>query len=77
MLQIIPCIPAEWDTYALHYRFGESMYHIKISRALPGTVSAGTGTTLDGIELADNAIPLNDDQREHVVEITVPRDTPG
>ncbi len=48
------------------------------SRTLqPGTVAAGIRTTLDGIELADNAIPLNDDHREHVVEVIVPRDAQG
>ncbi len=77
MLQIVPCIPDEWDTYALHYRFGETMYHIKVSHALPGTVATGSRTTLDGIELLDNSIPLNDDHVEHVVVITVPRDAQG
>ncbi len=76
-LKIVPCMPAEWDTYALHYRFGETTYDITVSHALPGASAAGTRTTLDGIELADNAIPLNDDRLEHVVKVTVPRDAQG
>jgi cellobiose phosphorylase len=75
-LKIVPCIPGEWDTYALHYRFGETLYHIKVSHTPPGTVAAESRTTLDGVEIGDNAIPLNDDHREHFVEITVPRDAP-
>ena len=76
-LRIIPCMPHAWDTYALHYRHGETMYHIQVSHALPGTLVTESRTTLDGIELRDSAIPLTDDHREHVVEITVPRNAPG
>jgi cellobiose phosphorylase len=76
-LQIVPCIPAEWDTYTLHYRFGETMYHIKVSHGLPGSVATASRTTLDGIELRDNSIPLNDDRVEHVVVVTIPRAAQG
>jgi cellobiose phosphorylase len=76
-LQIVPCMPQEWETYALHYRFGETTYQIRVSRGQPGTSTTGSRMTLDGIELADNVIPLTDDQREHVVEVTVPRDAQG
>ena len=29
-LHIEPCIPADWETYKMHYRYRETMYHISI-----------------------------------------------
>jgi cyclic beta-1,2-glucan synthetase len=70
-LHITPCMPDEWDTYALRYRFGETMYRITVSRRQPEAGVTGLRTTLDGIDLGSSGIALADDRREHVVEVTV------
>jgi cyclic beta-1,2-glucan synthetase len=70
-LYITPCMPDEWDTYALRYRFGETMYRITVSRGQPQAGVTGLRTTLDGIDLGSSGIALADDRREHVVEVTV------
>jgi cellobiose phosphorylase len=73
MLHIAPCMPDAWDTYAMRYRFGETLYDIRVSRESAGADVTGVRTTLDGVLLGDTGIPLADDRREHVVEVTVPR----
>jgi cellobiose phosphorylase len=70
-LRIAPCMPDEWDSYALRYRFGETLYHITVQRGPSEAGIAGIRTTLDGAQCGDEGIPLADDHREHVVEVTV------
>ena len=67
-LRIAPCVPADWDSYTIHYRYRETVYHITIRRvgAASGQVSR---VTVDGAERPDTRIPLVDDRREHFVEV--------
>ena len=77
-LYLAPCIPAEWATYKIHYRYRETVYHISVKRVLE-TSSHAIRVILDGTEVSgagiDDAgrpqgmIPLVDDQREHYVEV--------
>ncbi|WP_273209163.1 GH36-type glycosyl hydrolase domain-containing protein [Marinobacter subterrani] len=70
-LRIAPCVPAEWDSYKIHYRYRDTVYHITISRRgeASGQVSRVTRVTLDGAEQADMRIPLTNDRGEHFVEV--------
>ncbi|WP_409522998.1 GH36-type glycosyl hydrolase domain-containing protein [Nitrincola sp. MINF-07-Sa-05] len=69
-LRIVPCIPADWDSYKIHYRFHDTLYHIHIKRV--GTTSGQvTRVMLDGTECHDMRIPLLDDRREHFVEVDI------
>jgi len=77
-LRIAPCIPGHWESYKIHYRYRETVYHITVRRVgeKPEQVS---GVTVDGVVLegvgVDGAgrprgiIPLVDDRREHQVEV--------
>ena len=68
-LRFAPCLPADWETFKLHYRYRETVYHITVVQ-----VRAGTGemsVTLDGVEQPDKTIPLADDRREHVAEVRI------
>jgi cellobiose phosphorylase len=77
-LYLAPCIPAQWATYKIHYRFRETVYHISVKRVVETSTHA-IRVTLDGTEVSgagiDDAgrpqgmIPLVDDQREHYVEV--------
>jgi cyclic beta-1,2-glucan synthetase len=31
-LRIAPCVPADWDSYKIHYRYRETVYHITVRR---------------------------------------------
>ncbi|PYK80820.1 MAG: hypothetical protein DME38_01960, partial [Verrucomicrobia bacterium] len=65
-LRIIPRFPAGWNSYKIHYRHRQTVYHITINR-LPAD---GTGElSLDGQTVAEETIPLTDDHVEHFVEL--------
>lgn len=79
-LCITPCIPDHWDSYKIHYRYRETVYHITIRRIgeksehvirvmLDGTVVNGAG--VDEAGRAQGMIPLVDDHREHHVEVNL------
>jgi cellobiose phosphorylase len=66
-LRFAPCLPADWETFKLHYRYRETVYHITVSQTRAGT--GGMNVMLDGVEQPDKTIPLADDRQEHVVEV--------
>jgi cyclic beta-1,2-glucan synthetase len=67
-LRIAPRVPADWDSYKIHYRYRETVYHITVKRI--GEPSAQvTRVTVDGTECLDTRIPLVDDRQQHFVEV--------
>jgi cyclic beta-1,2-glucan synthetase len=66
-LRLAPCLTADWQTFRIHYRYRETVYHIAVSQT-----RAGMRMTVDGVERPDGAIPLVDDRRDHFVEVSVP-----
>jgi len=66
-LKIEPCIPREWNGFLVHYRFRETVYHIKFNRTGPGCNV--NNVMLDGIVQEDKRVPLTDDHLEHDVLI--------
>jgi cellobiose phosphorylase len=68
-LQFTPCIPAEWKSFRLHYRYRETFYHITVTRAGPGCKVVSM--TVDGLVQRNGAVQLVDDRKEHLVEIAL------
>ena len=77
-LRIAPCIPAHWESYKVHYRYRDTLYHITIKCSgekwehmirvtMDGTMLSGAGE--DGAGRPQGVIPLVDDHREHYVEV--------
>ena len=66
-LHFAPCIPAGWKSFMLHYRYLETFYHIRVERT--GVGSRVARVMVDGLEQKDGAVHLNDDRKEHNVEI--------
>jgi len=77
-LRLTPCIPADWQTYKIHYRYRETVYHINVRRVaeepervirvtLDNAVVNGTG--VDRAGRPQGLIPLMDDHQEHYVEV--------
>jgi len=62
-----PCLPADWEGFTVHYRYRETVYHIKVVQGRAGE-DAG-GVTVDGIVQQEQSIPLTDDHREHFVSV--------
>ena len=71
VLQVAPCLPPDWTTCTLSYRFGETQYRIVVTQGHGVGSSPGRMVTLDGIEQADGCIPLVDDHREHAVSVDI------
>ena len=71
-LRFTPCLPADWETFKIRYRFRETHYHICVVQlqAADSTIEV----TVDGVEQRDGAVSLVDDRLEHVVEVRVRRD---
>ncbi len=79
-LRFAPCLPAEWKSYKVRYRYRDTVYHIEVRQVAAGTGGSGntggTSVTLNGAVLAGDALPLIDDRREHTVVVTVPAPSP-
>jgi cellobiose phosphorylase len=67
-LKINPSIPKDWTHYQIHYRFGESLYHILVKQQNNGK-SDPNKITMDGKALKDGLIPLKDDGQTHEVVV--------
>ncbi len=66
-LQLEPCIPAEWDSFKIHYRYRSTLYHIYILQVAAS--GKGMTMTVDSEQQNDNVISLVDDHAEHTVEV--------
>jgi cellobiose phosphorylase len=64
-----PCLPSDWKSFKVHYRFRETMYQIDVLQTC--ALSGGMTVTLDGIDQENEAIPLVDDRRMHSVEVKI------
>ncbi len=74
-LRIAPHMPAHWDSYKVHYRFRNTVYHIDIKRAAAGSDQVRP-ILLDGVPVdvtvhPQGTIPLTDDRVEHFAELEV------
>jgi cyclic beta-1,2-glucan synthetase len=71
VLSIDPCIPRNWPSYSMEFRYHSSTYKIKVEN--PSSVSKGVALTeLDGKILAGAAsIPLVDDGRVHQLRVVL------
>jgi cyclic beta-1,2-glucan synthetase len=68
-LHVEPCLPADWEGFTVHYRYRETIYHIKI---VQGHAGEDEGSMIfDGVVQREHTIPLVDDHSEHFVEVIV------
>ena len=66
ILSFTPCLPEEWKTFKVHFRYLNTMYHIVF------TQKDGTELmmdTRDGAKQENNMITLTDDRAEHNIQI--------
>ncbi len=68
-LSFSPCVPADWQSFRLHYRHGQTGYHITVQRA-PAADSASR-LTIDNVEQPGQSIELIDDGQEHTVVLAL------
>jgi cellobiose phosphorylase len=64
-----PCVPPEWPSFKIDYRYKETVYHIEI---IPVADAQDHAAKLDGVEQPKGVIKLIDDKGQHVVSIKCP-----
>lgn len=64
-LEFRPCLPADWPSVTVHYRFGDSVYHIHYAQV--GLQKQEL--YLDGVMQQDLFITLKNDRQEHEVKL--------
>ena len=69
-LRLAPRLPKTWATFKIHYRYRQTVYHITITRIAADSADANR-LSLDGQEISGQTVPLQDDRREHTVELKV------
>jgi cellobiose phosphorylase len=67
-LHFSPCLPGGWESFTVHYRHRETVYHVTVIQQGEG---GAAGVVVDGVEQAGRAVSLVDDHREHSVEVRV------
>ena len=69
VLQFQPHIPSRWDSFKVHYRYKETVYHIVLTKT--GTGEGIAEVTVDGVKQEEKNIRLTDDRKEHEVEVAM------
>jgi len=68
-LRITPCMPPDWDSYSMVYRFGDTPYKIELKRSTED--DSVTNICVDGHKISAMGIPLLDDQQVHHVKVSI------
>ena len=67
ILTLNPCIPPEWENYFIQYKFGNSIYNIKIKNI--EKTNCIQKMLLNNEEIPENQIKLQDNNRINDIEI--------
>jgi cyclic beta-1,2-glucan synthetase len=62
-----PCVPANWESFEIDYRYNNTTYHIKVMI----TKQQSASVKVDGLLQGDQVVKLVDDNKDHNVEIVV------
>ncbi|MBI2425936.1 MAG: cyclic beta 1-2 glucan synthetase [Candidatus Hydrogenedentes bacterium] len=62
-----PCLPADWPSFKVHYRYRETCYHITVRNG--GGGNTVNQVRIDGSVHTEMTLPLVDDHIDHEVEI--------
>ena len=75
VLRFTPCIPEDWNTYSINYRFGQTHYQIEVLQTWfdDPTTSERVTITVDKLDQGSHGITLIDDQQEHIVKVNINR----
>ncbi len=68
-LRFEPCLPKEWDSFMVHYRYRETIYHITVLQLRDNSMAS---VIVDGALQSRNEISFVDDRQEHKVEVRIP-----
>lgn len=63
-----PCLPVEWDSIKVYYRYGETMYHITMQQK---KTTGEMAVVIDGLVQDDATVLLADDKKVHDVLVAI------
>ncbi len=69
-LEIHPCIPDSWKEYQINYRFGQTLYHIRVENP-QGENNEVSQITVNGEKTSELRILLQDDGKKREVIVTM------
>ena len=67
-LYVSPCFPEDWNSFKVHYRFCETVYHITVSQSADH--EGEPKLIADGNPQDEKFVNLTNDGQEHFVELT-------
>jgi cellobiose phosphorylase len=70
-LYIEPCLPSDWVSFKIHYRYRETIYRITLTQLYENV--SKQNLILDGVASQNRFIRLVDDRQEHVAEVKLYR----
>ncbi|MEB0032163.1 hypothetical protein QN372_15500 [Undibacterium sp. RTI2.1] len=68
-LHFSPCVPAEWKSFDVRYRYRETVYHITV--LLIDGADGKAMLTVDGVAQSGAAIHLVNDREKHMVDLRI------
>jgi cellobiose phosphorylase len=72
-LTINACVPDDWDSYGIDYRYGDTIYRIMITQTRGNGSPGACRFRLDGVDLPEAVLTLVDDRQEHRIEVMLSR----
>jgi cellobiose phosphorylase len=74
LLRIAPCIPKDWKSFKIHYRYHETMYDITVIQT---SADERQGITVNGVAVSGASITLVNDALVHSVEVRMAQRAPA
>jgi cyclic beta-1,2-glucan synthetase len=66
-LRFNPCLPADWRSFKVHYRYQDTLYHITILQS--EATHRVQRIAVDGVQQPNTTITLNNDRQDHQVVV--------
>ncbi len=70
-LTITPCLPKDWPSCALNYRYGQTVYRIVVKQLVVNDEKRLAILILDGVPQSGDVVTLIDDQQDHQIDLTL------
>jgi cyclic beta-1,2-glucan synthetase len=67
-LSFTPCLPPDWPSFSLSYRYRDTTYEITVRQ---GGAADGVRVVVDGVEQHEPSIRLIDDRQPHTAEVEI------
>jgi len=69
ILRISPCLPQDWKTYTISYRYDETVFKLEVEQNAEGVTQ--NYIIVDGVKQSDSYITLINDYQEHLVKVYI------